>query len=111
LELEKALELGHRTQERDTLPKQKKVQKNIAHAKMVWAREQLQAAKALEQLEAAMETIRKNSEAITADELETVEEKYEEQKKRIEEFILKARDKFVIKVGPENVDAGLDFMP
>jgi len=94
------------------LPKmpKKKQDKSIAHARMVWAREQMQAAKALEQLEAAIDTIRKNADAITPDEMAIVEDKYKEQKTRIEEFVLKARDKFVTKVGLENADLGLDLI-
>lgn len=91
------------------MPK-KKIEKNLAHARMVWAREQMQAAQALEKLEEAIKQIRENAESITPEDLTVVEAKYEEQKARIEDFVLKARDKFVTKVGPENADLGLDLI-
>ena len=87
----------------------KKVEKNLAHAKMVWAREQMQAAQALELLENAMEQVRQNAESIPPEDLQVIEEKYEEQKLQIKNFVLKARDKFVTKVGPENADLGLEL--
>lgn len=77
---------------------------------MVWAREQMQAAVALEQLETAISSVRENAESITPEDLVVVEEKYREQKTLIEEFVLKARDKFVTKVGPENADLGFDLL-
>lgn len=87
----------------------KKTEKNLAHAKMVWAREQMQAAKALETLEKAMEQVRENAESITPEDLQVIEKKYEEQKAEIEAFVLKARDKFVTKVGPENAKLSLEL--
>ena len=87
----------------------KKAEKNLAHAKMVWAREQMQAAQALELLENAMEQVRQNAESIPPEDLQVIEEKYEEQKLQIKSFVLKARDKFVTKVGPENADLGLEL--
>jgi ElaB/YqjD/DUF883 family membrane-anchored ribosome-binding protein len=92
------------------MPNKKKLEKSIAHARMVWAREQMQAAQAMEKLEKAIEQIRENAESVTPEDLAVIEAKYEEQKERIEEFVLKARDKFVTKVGPENADLGLDLI-
>lgn len=92
------------------MPKRKKMDKNLAHARMVWAREQIQAAAALEKLEEAIKQIRGNADSITPEELVIIESKYEEQKLRIKDFVLQCRDKFVIKVGPENADLGLDLI-
>jgi flagellar biosynthesis GTPase FlhF len=103
---EKVLELNGSKERR--MPK-KKLEKNLAHARMVWAREQMQAAQALETLEKAMEQVRENAESIPPEDLQVIEGKYEEQKSEIQNFVLKARDKFVTKVGPENADLGLEL--
>lgn len=83
---------------------QKRIEKNLSHAEMVWEREQLQAALAKDSLDEAMVIIRENSEELDAEKMALVEKEAARRYKEIEEFILAARDKYLAKMKELNPD-------
>lgn len=88
---------------------EKRIEKTIAHARMVWAREQIQAAAAMKVLDEAWAEVEANSSELDAVIMQAIEHEYESRKEEVKRFLLDARDKFVAKVGEDNADLGVDF--
>lgn len=82
----------------------KKKEKEIAHARMVWEREQIQAATAMERLVVAASTLEQYSEELTDEQFNDALAHVEGRKKDIEAFLMAARDKYVRKMGELNLD-------
>lgn len=80
----------------------KRHNKRLAHARMVWERDQLQAAKAKKTIDDAMSLIRAKKDELTEQQMEEIEREVAQRYADIEAFVMKARDKYVAKVGPEN---------
>jgi hypothetical protein len=76
----------------------RRLRKSIAHAEMVWEREQLQAATAKEAIDIAFELVKANADDIEADKMVLIEAEVATRNKDIEEFLLKARDKYLAKI-------------
>lgn len=83
---------------------QKRIDKRVSHAEMVWEREQLQAALAKNSLDEAMVIIRENSDELDAEKMALVEKEAARRYKELEEFILAARDKYLTKMKELNPD-------
>jgi hypothetical protein len=88
---------------------EKRIEKTMAHARMVWAREQIQAAAAMKVLDEAWAAVEANSSELDAVLMQAVEHEYQSRKEEVKKFLLDARDKFVAKLGEENADLGIDF--
>lgn len=80
----------------------KRQQKSLAHARMVWEREQLQAAKAKKSIDEAVAIIRAKKDELTEQQMEEIEREVAQRYADIEAFVMKARDKYIAKVGPDN---------
>lgn len=76
----------------------KKELKYLANADKKFQEEQLQAATAAEQLTKAIATVEQYRDELTDGQYADVTAKFEEQKKEIETFLLKSRDKYVAKL-------------
>ena len=87
---------------------QKKVNKRIAKAEEKFQKEQLQAATAAEQLSKAIAIVEQYRAELTDEQHADVLKKFDEQRKEIEAFLLKARDKYAAKL-KELGDPTLDF--
>lgn len=81
---------------------QKRINKSRAHARMVWEREQLHAAKAKKTIDEAMELVVSKKTELTDEQFAEIEKEVARRYADIEAFLLKARDKYVAKVGAEN---------
>lgn len=88
---------------------EKRIEKTVAHARMVWAREQIQAASAQKAIEEAWEQIEANRAEMDTVLFMAVEHEKDERLEEIKRFLLDARDKFIQKVGEENADLGVGF--
>ena len=77
---------------------EKKLEKYILNADKKFEKEQLQAAVAAESLSKSIAVIEQYKHELTDLQYEDVMKKFEEQKKGIEEFLLSARDKYVLKL-------------
>lgn len=89
----------------------KKRLKFIANSEEKFQKEQLQAATAAEQLSKAVAVVEQYREELTDLQYEEVMARFEEQKKEIEQFLLKARDKYAQKLkelGDPTLDFGLE---
>ena len=82
----------------------KKKAKNVAHATMVWEREQLQAATAAEQLTKALAAVEFYKDELTESEISSVYAKVEAQRGEIKDFLVAARDKYVTKLAELGVE-------
>lgn len=83
---------------------QKRITKNLAHVEMVWEREQLQAAMAKGSLDEALDIIRKNNAELDDEKMALVEKEAARRYKEIEEFVMAARDKYIVKMKELNPD-------
>jgi hypothetical protein len=89
----------------------KRKTKWIANAEAKFQKEQLQAATAAEQLTKAVAVVEQYREELTDLQYKEVMERFEQQKKEIEQFLLKARDKYAKKLkelGDPTLDFGLE---
>lgn len=84
---------------------QKKRDKRLAHAQMIWEREQLQAAQASQAIDQALEIMMKFKDELTEEQIEEALDQTRIKKAEIEKFILKARDKFATKLDDLNLEA------
>lgn len=82
----------------------KKKAKNLAHATMVWEREQLQAATASERINKAIAAVEFYKEELTESEINSVYAKAEAQRGEIRDFLLAARNKYVTKLAELGVE-------
>lgn len=85
----------------------KKKAKHVAHATMVWEREQLQAATAAEQIAKALAAVEFYKEELTESEVSSVYAKVEAQRGEIKDFLLAARNKYVNKLAELGVEPTL----
>jgi bacterioferritin (cytochrome b1) len=89
----------------------KKILKRIANAEAKFQKEQLQAANAAEQLTKAVAVVEQYRDELSTQQYAEVMERFEEQKKELEQFLLKARDKYAAKLkelGDPTLDFGLE---
>lgn len=83
----------------------KKKDKRVAHATMVWEREQISAAMAAEQIDKALAVVMQYKDELTEEQLQTILEQSRQKKTEIEQYLLAARDKFAKKLEELNVEA------
>lgn len=83
----------------------KKKDKRIAHAEMVWEREQLQAAMAVEKIDKSLFVIEEYKDELTDEQIEQVRLQVANQRAEIETFLMAARDKFAKKLEEYNLEA------
>lgn len=85
----------------------KKKAKDVAHATMVWEREQLKAAMMVEQADKAIATIEQYQEELSEQELSDVRKHMEDRQKDIEQFLLNAKSKYVAKLAIYGIEPTL----
>ena len=81
---------------------QKRIEKTIAHARMVFAREQMATATFWNAIKDAEKTIEESKAELSDEDYTALKNKVEEQRQYAHDFLVTARDKFVEAVGPEN---------
>lgn len=85
--------------------KNKKKDKRLAHANMVWERSQLKAAIAAEQIDKAIAAVEQYKDELNEEQLEAIRVQVENQKKQIEAYLISERDKYAAKLDELNVEA------
>jgi hypothetical protein len=85
--------------------KNKKKDKRLAHANMVWERSQLKAAIAAEQIDKAIAAVEQYKDELNEEQLEAIKVQVENQKKQIEAYLISERDKYAAKLDELNVEA------
>lgn len=85
--------------------KTKKKDKRLAHATMVWEREQLQAAMAAETIDKALAVVMQYKDELTEEQVATVLEQTRNKKTELEAFLMKARDKYATKLDELQLEA------
>jgi hypothetical protein len=83
----------------------KKKNKRLAHANMVWERSQLKAAIAAEQVDKAVAAVEQYRDELTEDQLAEIKAQVETQKKQIELFLIAERNKYAAKLDELNLEA------
>jgi hypothetical protein len=83
----------------------KKKDKRLAHANMVWERSQLKAAMAAEQIDKAVAAVEQYRDELTEQQITDIKAQVELQKKEIESFLIKERDKYAAKLDELNLEA------
>lgn len=83
----------------------KKRDKRLAHANMVWERSQLKAAIAAEQIDKAVAAIEQYKEELTEKQIDDIKAQVEVQRKEIENFLLKERNKYAAKLDELKLEA------
>lgn len=83
----------------------KKKDKRLAHATMVWEREQVQAAMAAEALDKALAVVMQYKDELTEEQVSEVLEQTRIKKAELEEFLMKARDKYATKLDELQLEA------
>jgi hypothetical protein len=83
----------------------KKKNKRVAHATMVWERDQLKIATAAEALTKAVAVVEQYRDELTDEQYTDVMAKFELQKEELQKFATKARDKYAKKMAELNVEA------
>lgn len=83
----------------------KKKDKRLTNATAKWEKEQLQAAFAAEQIDKSLAVIMQYKDELTEQQLEDVLEQTRIKKAEIEEFLLKARNKYAKKLDELNLEA------
>ena len=83
----------------------KKKNKRLAHANMVWERSQLKAAIAAEQVDKAVAAVEQYQDELTEDQLAEIKAQVETQKKQIELFLIAERNKYAAKLDELNLEA------
>lgn len=84
---------------------QKKKEKRLAHATMVWERAQLRAATAAEQIDKALAAVEQYKHELTDAQIEDIKSQVEIQRAEIEKYILKERNKYADKLDDLNLEA------
>lgn len=85
--------------------KNKKKDKRLAHANMVWERSQLKAAIAAEQIDKAIAAVEQYKDELNKEQLEAIRVQVENQKKQIEAYLISERDKYAAKLDELNIEA------
>ena len=83
----------------------KKKDKRLAHANMVWERSQLKAAIAAEQIDKAVAAVEQYKEELSEEQFEAIKLQVENQKKQIEAYLIAERDKYAAKLDELNLEA------
>lgn len=83
----------------------KKKDKRLAHANMVWERSQLKAAIAAEQIDKAVAAVEQYREELSEEQFEAIKIQVENQKKQIEAYLISERDKYAAKLDELNLEA------
>lgn len=83
----------------------KKKDKRLAHATMVWEREQIQAAAAAEAIDKALAVIMQYKDELTEEQALEVLEQTRVKKAELEEFLISARNKYAAKLDELNLEA------
>jgi flavin-dependent dehydrogenase len=83
----------------------KKKDKRLAHANMVWERSQLKAAIAAEQIDKAIAAVEQYKDELNEEQLEAIKVQVENQKKQIEAYLISERDKYAAKLDELNIEA------
>jgi hypothetical protein len=83
----------------------KKRDKRLAHANMVWERSQLKAAIAAEQIDKAAAAVEQYREELSEEQFASIKNQVENQKKQIELFLIAERDKYAAKLDELNLEA------
>lgn len=85
--------------------KNKKKDKRLAHANMVWERSQLKAAIAAEQIDKAVAAVEQYKEELSKEQFEEIKLQVENQKKQIEAYLIAERNKYAAKLDELNIEA------
>lgn len=85
--------------------KNKKKDKRLAHANMVWERSQLKAAIAAEQIDKAVAAVEQYKEELSEEQFEAIKLQVENQKKQIEAYLIAERNKYAAKLDELNIEA------
>ena len=83
----------------------KKKDKRLAHANMVWERSQLKAAIAAEQIDKAVAAVEQYKEELSEEQFEDIKLQVENQKKQIEAYLIAERNKYAAKLDELNIEA------
>jgi hypothetical protein len=83
----------------------KKKDKRLAHANMVWERSQIKAALAAEQIDKAVAAVEQYSEELSEQQILDIKAQVEIQRKEIEAFLIKERNKYAVKLDELQVEA------
>lgn len=83
----------------------KKKDKRLAHATMVWEREQMQAAMAAEAVDKALAVVMQYKDELTDEQVSEVLEQTRVKKAELEAFLMKARNKYANKLDELQLEA------
>jgi hypothetical protein len=89
----------------------KKKNKRLAHANMVWERSQLKAAVAAEQIDKAVAAVEQYSGELTEEQILQIKAQVELQRKEIESFLIKERNKYAAKLDELKIEAVIQEGP
>lgn len=78
---------------------EKRYKRKVNHAEHLWQQAQLRAALAKTELELALETFKDAVGELTEDQVKATEEKAQEQHRRIEEFLMSEKEKYLERLG------------
>ena len=79
--------------------KDKRKRKKIRHAEARWKQAQLRAALAKTELDLAIQTFKDAMGELTEEQVKATEEKAQEQHKRIEDFLMQEKEKYLERLG------------
>ena len=82
----------------------KKKDKRIAHAEMIWERDQVQAATVMQQIDKSQAIIEFNEGELTKEQLDAVYGAIATRRQEVREFLMAARDKYVAKMEEYNLE-------
>lgn len=77
----------------------KRKQRRIEHAEFMWKQAQLRAALAKTDLDLAIETFKDAMGELTEEQIKETEDKAKEQYKRIEDFLMSEKEKYLERLG------------
>jgi hypothetical protein len=86
----------------------KKLRKRMAHAEMVWEREQLKAAMIAEQLNKAIAAVEQYKNELTDEQITAVHEQVNIRRKELEEYVTAAKAKYLTKLDELVIKTGLE---
>lgn len=83
----------------------KKKDKRIAHAEMIWERDQVQAATAMQQIDKSQAIIDFNKDELTETQLNEIYAAIDARREEVKAFLLSSRDKYAAKLAEYNLEA------
>lgn len=86
----------------------KKLRKRMAHAEMVWEREQLKAAMIAEQLNKAIAAVEQYKDELSEEQINAVHEQVNLRRKELEEYVTNAKAKYLAKLDELVIKTGLE---